>query len=171
VCSYCLQVFQSNFYTTDTSLVKILHDFNVFVYFSVATMTSTGKLPSSPPFLRSCCDHSLLGYGDIFPIGWASQLVVTVHMIVGWAYSAMCVHSAFVVACRVFCDVACSIISKGISLFDQVDTNSKSKAASSSDSWWKRALNQLKDFVYQPDQRVADTTSLLSAGERGRSAL
>jgi hypothetical protein len=53
--SYCLQVFQSNFYTTDTSLVKILHDFNVFVYFSVATMTSTGKLPSfgsfSPLFL------------------------------------------------------------------------------------------------------------------------
>ena len=81
----------------------------------------------------------------------------------------MCVASILILSSLV-CDVACSIISKGISLFDQVDTNSKSKAASASNSWWRRALNQLKDFVYQPDQRVADTTSLLSAGERSRAA-
>ena len=29
------------------------------------------------------------GYGDIFPVGWASMLLVTIQMIVGWAYSAM----------------------------------------------------------------------------------
>jgi hypothetical protein len=30
-----------------------------------------------------------LGYGDIFPIGWASQLVVTIQMICGWGFNAM----------------------------------------------------------------------------------
>jgi hypothetical protein len=31
-----------------------------------------------------------LGYGDIYPIGWGSQLLVIVQMIIAWGYNAMC---------------------------------------------------------------------------------
>ena len=30
------------------------------------------------------------GYGDIYPIGWGSQLLVIVQMITAWGYNAMC---------------------------------------------------------------------------------
>jgi hypothetical protein len=30
-----------------------------------------------------------LGYGDIYPIGWGSQLLVIVQLIIAWGYNAM----------------------------------------------------------------------------------
>ena len=47
-CSYlCPQIFASTYSSSAAPLPEIFHDFVVFLYYSVATMTSTGTPP--PP--------------------------------------------------------------------------------------------------------------------------
>jgi hypothetical protein len=81
------------------------------------------------------------------------MLLVTIQMIVGWAYSAMyfATNNA-VIRCRFSFDFICSVITKGISLFDH---NERPKAAklTANITWWQRYLVQpIRNFVFQLDR-------------------
>ena len=128
----------------------------VFFYFSVATMTTTGNitfcltLAVTPALLTSRA-----GYGDIFPVGWASMSLVTIQMVVGWAYNAMYFtppHHALR-CCHYSRHSACSIITKGISLFDHTHSDRSTKRKTTMDSWWTRhVVLPIKNFVFQADR-------------------
>jgi len=106
----CQQFFRSEFTLQGDliSLPDVFNDFGVFIYYSMATMTG-------------------VGYGDIYPIGVWSRLLVTVHMFVSWVYSAI-------------------VISKGISLFQQQSATRKSSGGR---RWYHRALHHIQRFVFQ----------------------
>ena len=106
----CQQFFRSEF-TLQGNLIPltdVFNDFGVFIYYSMATMTG-------------------VGYGDIYPIGVWSRLLVTVQMFVSWVYSAI-------------------VISKGISLFQQKSVTRKSAGGR---RWYHRALHHIQRFVFQ----------------------
>ena len=106
----CQQFFRSEF-TLQGNLIPltdVFNDFGVFIYYSMATMTG-------------------VGYGDIYPIGVWSRLLVTVQMFVSWVYSAI-------------------VISKGISLFQQQSATRKSSGGR---RWYHRAFHHIQRFVFQ----------------------
>ena len=108
----CRQFFRSDLTLQDDLFPLVLddvfNDFGVFIYYSMATMTG-------------------VGYGDIYPIGVWSRLLVTVQMFVSWVYSAI-------------------VISKGISLFQQQSVTRKSSGGR---RWYHRALHHIQRFVFQ----------------------
>lgn len=160
VCSYCRQVFESDFYTSDIKLTQIFHDFNVFVYFSVATMTSTGKLLCLGPALApSLSLHRLRRH-----LSHRMGLAAGRHRPNDRWLGVQChVRRALVCFPRILeCNVFCSIVSKGISLFEMSESKPKLKPSPASDSWWRRALTRIKEFVFQDQRRATEQQHLFS---------
>jgi hypothetical protein len=81
------------------------------------------------------------------------MLIVTLQMIVGWAYNAMYFSPRNArLCCHLSHHSARSIITKGISLFDLSHSEAK-KTTMRNNSWWTRHVVQpVRNFVFQADR-------------------
>ncbi len=61
------------------------------------------------------------------------------------------------------CNKICSIVSKGVSLFEMSESKPKLKPSPASNSWWRRALTRIKEFVFQEQRRPTEQQRLFSS--------